>query len=58
MSTLLMLIAVLCIFVATLLLFGIFAGAHALGWLALGLLFWAIAVLVGGAGPIIERIRA
>ena len=57
MAVLLILAAVICFVISTLLLFGVFSGAHALGWLSLGLLLWACYVLVTGAGAVVERIR-
>lgn len=57
MGTLLMLAAVIFLALATLFLFGIATVTHPMGWLALGLTCWAAAVLIGGAGPVLERIR-
>lgn len=41
------LIAFVCFLVAALLGFGVFSGSHYYGWLALGLVFVAVAFLVG-----------
>jgi hypothetical protein len=57
MSTILMVIAVVCLTLATLFLAGVAQVEHPLAWLSAGLTFWALAVLIGGAGPIIERVR-
>lgn len=47
MSVILWLAALVAFVVAALLGFGVFSGAHAQGWLALGLVFVAAAFLVG-----------
>lgn len=57
MSTLLMLLAAFCLALSALALFTVIGLSHPLGWLATGLTLWAVAVLVGGAGPLIERVR-
>ena len=43
---LLYLLAVLVFFIAAVIGFGVFAGAHLVGWIALGLLFCAAAWLI------------
>lgn len=55
MAAVLLLAAVLCLFVATLGLFGVFGLAHAVAWVALGLLFWCAAELLGAAAPYVRR---
>lgn len=57
LSTLLMVIAAFCLAIASLGLFAIIGLEHPLGWLATGLTLWAVAVLVGGAAPLVERYR-
>jgi hypothetical protein len=57
MGTLLMVLATFCLALCTLALFGVIGLTHATAWGFLGLTLWALAVLIGGAGPIIERIR-
>lgn len=58
LSTLLMVVATFCLAIASLGLFDKGVGLeHPLGWLATGLTLWAVAVLVGGAAPVIERLR-
>jgi len=46
MNLLVLVLAILCFAVATLLGFGVFSGEHILGWLALGLAFFAASFLV------------
>lgn len=54
MGAVLLLAAVVCFVIAALLGFGVFSGAHLLGWLALGLVFLAAHFLVG---PVVEVVR-
>lgn len=43
-------VSALCLFVAALLGFDVISGGNYFGWLAAGLLAWAVAELVGGWG--------
>lgn len=49
MALVLLVLALICEVIAMLLGFAIFGGSHVLGWVALGLVFWIGAVIVGAA---------
>jgi type IV secretory pathway TrbD component len=57
MGTLLMLVAAVLFLIAGLVSADIISGVQAHTLAYFGLCAWATAILIGGAGPIIERIR-
>lgn len=46
LSYILRFVAALLLFIATLIGFGVFGGAHELGWIASGLFAWVVSTLV------------
>jgi hypothetical protein len=54
MSLILLVLALVCEVIATILGFGIVTGAHYSGWLAFGLVFWIASLMVG---PVVTRVR-